>query len=286
MEETKMKNKMMNALSELGFTGEETIAVKNGVKRPAIRVIIPNMNVSPIIYCDEPLETFDKEEFKKNILDAVKNVQKQAEVYDVGEKLQDKDFLKENLFVRVMNKDKKENLTEELVFDIPNTDWIGVCSVHCSVSSDNGTATPKKEFLSNILCMEDEAIVRLAIDNSRNEICVRPMSEVIAELIGDDFSAPTPDKPMYVATNKSEVYGIGGILKTDFLKEVSKRFFDGKDFILFPSSVHECIFVPAEGMTKEYATETVLFGNATCEPDIILDDKAYIVKNGEIFRFE
>lgn len=56
-----------------------------------------------------------------------------------------------------------------------------------------------------------------------------------------------PDLPgprMYVFTNRQQMYGAAGILDKKMLKE----FAGGKDYYILPSSVHETIFVPAEGV--------------------------------------
>ena len=49
---------------------------------------------------------------------------------------------------------------------------------------------------------------------------------------------------MYVLTNKEKVFGAAELLDSGTLKEIGCRL--GGDYVVLPSSVHECIIIPAE----------------------------------------
>ena len=81
--------------------------------------------------------------------------------------------------------------------------------------------------------------------------------------------------PMFVATNNKKVNGAGVILYEGLLKTFAKKI--GSDFYILPSSIHEVIFVPANGdMDVRYLIQMVKEVNATeVSPSEVLSDNVY-----------
>ena len=82
--------------------------------------------------------------------------------------------------------------------------------------------------------------------------------------------------PMFVATNSKKVNGAGVILYDGLLRTFAEKI--GGDFYILPSSVHEVIFVPANGdMDARYLIQMVKEVNATeVAPDEVLSDNVYM----------
>ena len=82
--------------------------------------------------------------------------------------------------------------------------------------------------------------------------------------------------PMYVLTNQKKTFGAICIRYPGMLKELSEKF--GGDFYILPSSVHECILVPAdETVSRDILKEMVTDINQTqVEPQEILANQAYL----------
>ena len=82
--------------------------------------------------------------------------------------------------------------------------------------------------------------------------------------------------PMFVATNIKKVNGAGVILYDGLLRTFAEKI--GGDFYILPSSVHEVIFVPANGdMDARYLIQMVKEVNATeVAPDEVLSDNVYM----------
>lgn len=81
------------------------------------------------------------------------------------------------------------------------------------------------------------------------------MEEVFKEMIGsggeevlEDFSGTYP--PMYVLTNKRRLNGAVEILDARVLRRCADVF--GKDFIVIPSSIHECLLVPVSEEINDF----------------------------------
>ena len=110
------------------------------------------------------------------------------------------------------------------------------------------------------------------------------MGEILREcfLNADVDVAKTEDEaeyrifPMYVLTNQKKTFGAICIRYPGMLKELSEKF--GGDFYILPSSVHECILVPAdETVSRDMLKEMVTDINQTqVEPQEILANQAYL----------
>ena len=81
------------------------------------------------------------------------------------------------------------------------------------------------------------------------------MEEVFKEMIGsgseevlEDLSGTYP--PMYVLTNKRRLNGAVEILDAKVLRRCADVF--EKDFIVIPSSIHECLLVPVSEEIKDF----------------------------------
>lgn len=84
-----------------------------------------------------------------------------------------------------------------------------------------------------------------------------------------------PDIPMRVLTNSTRRYGAACVLYPGVLEIVAERM--GGDFYVFPSSIHEVILMPCDGMvTEEYMKTMISDINSTqVDPEEVLSNSLY-----------
>ena len=111
----------------------------------------------------------------------------------------------------------------------------------------------------------------------------RSMEEVIQELFGDDEEEEDEDAkvPMHILTNRDKVFGAAAILYPQVLWSVSQTLQD--DLYILPSSIHECIVVPASvDCTREDLEAIVKDINQTQVPEEeVLSNHVYIYRKDE-----
>ena len=71
------------------------------------------------------------------------------------------------------------------------------------------------------------------------------MADILSGLMCDLPDDSTSEIPMYVLNNSEWMYGASVILYEGVLQEVSEQI--GGDFWVIPSSIHECLCIPANG---------------------------------------
>ena len=82
----------------------------------------------------------------------------------------------------------------------------------------------------------------------REQVSIKNMTEVLAEMMGPEFGdmlneMPMGDGPaMYVATNDSKVNGASVMMYPGFMEEAAEK--TGGNFFVLPSSTHEILLIP------------------------------------------
>lgn len=110
--------------------------------------------------------------------------------------------------------------------------------------------------LAKTLEITEEELCERAKANgiSKQKWCVEDLGDLLCEMkdlggfTDDDVETVAGGDPqILVLTNKYTVNGAAVLLQDLILKRVSKMF-GGKDFLIIPSSIHEVLAVPAEGI--------------------------------------
>lgn len=105
---------------------------------------------------------------------------------------------------------------------------------------------------------------------------LRPIYEVLAAMMGKDPEEISPDEPMMlVATTQDDFMGASVIQYPGFLEQAAERI--GKDFFILPSSIHEVLLVPDDGILDfhELAEMVQSINEAQVTPAERLSDNVY-----------
>ena len=105
----------------------------------------------------------------------------------------------------------------------------------------------------------------------------KAMGELIAEAFEDSVSPEDEEQalPMYVLTNSERHLGAVNILYDSILSSIGERIQDS--FFILPSSVHECIIVPAEVRASKTDLESMVceINRTQVLPEEVLSDTVY-----------
>ena len=117
-------------------------------------------------------------------------------------------------------------------------------------------------------------------DARRNFMKKKPQTKKLTDVIrtlAPSFYLEDFDVPMYIITNETMVYGASAILNNLFMQELVSKI--GDDIIVIPSSIHECIVIPAKGISEDSVNEIIQEVNCTnVEPEERLSDHMYLYK--------
>lgn len=263
--------KVCNALQEiLGADYEiemREVTKNNGVLLHGIVISGKDSNVSPAIYIDELYD--DHEEgrpFGDIIYDILRVYKHHAREIDM-----DMEFFTqfERAKSRVLYKLIHRESNVELLKEIPFIKWndlalvfyyslederfgkasILIRNAHLAMWGIDKTVL-YENARTNMLRLKPEELlpikelIREFIDRSESR-----MQEGKMQMSGDHKAAIEADSMIYVLSNRDRLFGAAAILYAESLKLLTKRL--NKNLIILPSSVHEVLLVPDDGMKEK-----------------------------------
>lgn len=241
-------------------------------------------DAAPVVYYENISEYWESNE------DIIKYLESVFERHKIGhiniEKCCTREYILSHVRPRLVSAENLPMVQEQGVIYQEFLDMLILYYIEIDeVSDDEGfaSATLKHAMLkqAGIILQELE---EFATKNLRDDYQIISLENLIFKFMGEDWEDEETEEgmPMWVITNKRQMQGAATILSTEILADISKKF-DNETFVVIPSSVHECIAVPAEQINLEELRKTIYEVNRTqLEIDDILTDSVYLYEDGEV----
>lgn len=233
------RENIIAALRERDYNAFPNDVIKNGVTLQGI-TIRNESNIAPNIYIDKLIEAFDN---LNDIVEHIINTYESNKSIDINiSNLTNHDWILKHLYI-ALQKSSDEAL-------IKRTCELDGIEQFLYIRGDNNSDTWSVKLNAGIMQAANLAIDEVweaAKNNtfSIGETVIQNMAEVLAEMCGcpdfeEDFSFPK----MYVITNSSKTKGSVQVLDKDAIRNYFPD--NVHRLICIPSSIHECILVPAD----------------------------------------
>lgn len=262
---------------------------KNNVNKEAYRLIPKTQKTcSPVAYCENFENCSDNTEIAKELIN-IWNKGKSYEIPDI-EELGSREFILKNVYPKVVANTNNELIDgQHLVFK----EFLDMFVIYyVNIGADNeGTASynVQEKMIANA-GIDMEELHSQAIKNLEKEVSIKDMQDIIMNIIGItdesefDFSQAPEENQMLVLSKKDSIYGASVILCASVLEKLDS-FWNG-EFVILPSSVHECISVRSDGFTLQEMKEMVMEINDTeVSPEDRLTDSVYVYRDGKLTKF-
>ena len=289
-------NKMKRNVEEINrilkdeeFYIEYNEVQKNNVNKEAYRLIPKTQKTcSPVAYCENFENCSDNTEIAKELIN-IWNKGKSYEIPDI-EELGSREFILKNVYPKVVANTNNELIDgQHLVFK----EFLDMFVIYyVNIGADNeGTASynVQEKMIANA-GIDMKELHSQAIKNLEKEVSIKDMQDIIMNIIGItdesefDFSQVPEENQMLVLSKKDSMYGASVILCASVLEKLDS-FWNG-EFVILPSSVHECISVRSDGFTLQEMKEMVMEINDTeVSPEDRLTDSVYVYRDGKLTKF-
>lgn len=252
MNKEAMKQQILEALSKkLGDEYSILIreVLKTNIKLDGLTILKMGDNVSPTVYLEPFYEKLENGEQLDVIADEISRLYfcSRIEVLDFDiSPIQDFNFVKERLFVQIVNR----HYNKELLSTIPHMPFLDDFAVTARclldlIDEGNSSFLIEDKHLK-IWGMGKEELLAIAVQNTRKMfgVDVKGMATVLKENcpdFGEDDEANIPDLPLWVMTNKRKFLGAATVLFDDILRDFANVY--GNFYVIF-SSVHEVLLLP------------------------------------------
>ena len=271
------------------------VTKNNNLVLTGISIRSREVNLAPTIYMDGYYNDYKN---GRPMMEIIAEVESTYDTYKVEQdfdvnSITDFNHVQDKICYKLVNRDKNK----ELLSDAPYLPFHDLAVIFYVVVSEDrvgtGTVTVHNHLMEMWGNPDIKELYRIAKNNTQRRYKgrVSNMMEIMGEIISHSADNVDPDvvdaffemdsvyednmMPMFVATNIKKVNGAGVILYDGLLRTFAEKI--GGDFYILPSSVHEVIFVPANGdMDARYLIQMVKEVNATeVAPDEVLSDNVY-----------
>lgn len=263
----------------------------NGVVLRGVTVIFKDTKACPTVYIDDFFASYNAGEPFESICERIKEILLNSRIeldFELSD-IENYENVKEKLLVKLINTDKNK----ELLKDLPNVNFLDLSAVFYILVNDedyrygsilvhnslferfnvsldkmfeDAKANLNKLLVNEIVCLED---LVLEIFKERNVTDERLKEEIL------DRKASGETSLMYVLSNKRRTFGAAAMLDERLLQSFSDKI--DTDFYILPSSIHELILVPDNGMTDpdELRSMVETVNETEVLPADVLSDKVY-----------
>ncbi|MBE6914041.1 MAG: hypothetical protein E7472_03775 [Ruminococcaceae bacterium] len=275
---------IIEELRNRGYDAQENDIYKNGdVKLEAI-IIKTEERITPTLYVESIIANAATVKEAADIAEQIYQQHKTTTI-DVNQ-LTNPDFIREHVRVGI---EKASEHTNALFRPCEHYDGLIQYLYMTAKTSDKDSwsvrISPELAATANL---DIDKLWEIAIERTNADVTIASMAKIMEDIIGMEFDE-TDDTmfpqlfPMYVITNSAKIKGASAILNHKRLADFAAEH-HVKKLIILPSSIHECILIPAfeEEIHIEDLDEMVRSVNAEqVLPEERLFDRALVLNFDE-----
>lgn len=260
-----------------------TVTKNNNLKLDALTILEPGRHIAPTIYLNPYYQslisgalTFDQ--ILTEILSVHRNYMPSIPIHP--DFFSDFNKVKDHIAYKLIHYQRNQELLKEIPH-IPYLD-LGICFFCAAQTGPNSQATIliRNEHLA-MWGIEETTLFEIARTNTPRlfPYTLTSMKSYMENLgepsLRDMVRKASFSIPMYILTNKHNLFGASCILYDKLLPQISREF--NSSFYLLPSSLHEMILVPSENSHElDFFSAMVQDVNQNhVDPVDVLSDHAY-----------
>lgn len=252
------------------------VTKNNGLTLSGLTIKTQESNLAPTIYLNGMFEQHLNGMPMGTIINEIIKVYEQHRVHEDFDvrAITDYEAVRNKICFKLVNRERNEQLLSTVPYIEFNDLAVVFFIVLSSDSTGNATVTIKNDMLNIWGITDTKELFDIAKGNTQRMFhgCVHSMFDVLMDIVESNPDRVDSDifdmnvfedsvAPMFVATNTQKLQGSAVMLYDNLLETFAEKI--GGSFFILPSSVHELIFVPCNGMDSDYLIEMVKSVNAT-----------------------
>lgn len=262
------------------------VTKNNGVKMDGITIRREGSIVSPCIYLKEYYREYRRGVDMKQIIDHIAGFYYANAPENVSfEDILNADSVREHLVCRIVNTERNRPLLQEC----PHIPYLNLSLLFYIQMDESplgaGAVVLHRDYLKDWNLTEEE-LLPLAMENTTRLMPAdfMTMDQLLRELRGEERSVSDNEEvldskeqmPLFVLTNTRKMYGAVWMADPMVLKGIAEIL--ESDYYLLPSSVHECMVIPAGARddVKSLARMVEDINLTAVAPEEILADSVYL----------
>lgn len=256
----------------------ENVTKNNSLSLTGLVIQHKGSNISPTIYIDEFLDSYEEGISIDLIAEQIIKIYKEHKVstaFDASE-ISDYEKAKNRIIFQLINTERNADLLKTIP-SVGFLDFSIIFKIYFGSSPMGCITTTITNALLDLWNVSADAVYEVALRNTPvlQEYSLKDMQTVIMDITGINVNKKD-EKPdaMYVLTNKQSCCGCGCILYPHVLEDFAEQM--GSDFYILPSSKHEVILLLA-GMEDPHSLIQIVreVNRTQVEQEDFLSDNVY-----------
>lgn len=265
------RNEIIAEINNRGFVAEATTAIKNGIVKDGITIKKSVADkVAATFYTSDYVN--DDSRTVEDIADEMLAIYNRCDMNFDLSMFSDRDYILSHIRIGLQAKGHEDIVKRESEFEGLET-YLFIVG---SRENENFSVKLKKEMLENANIAFNIAW-SMAEKNNHEETTIQPLFSLVSNLLGAD--AVTDElAPIYVVSNKSSFRGASNITDRKAIKQLADNI-GVHEFVILPSSIHECILVPKTEDTDLKVLENMVneVNSTVVSPEDKLIDRVYSI---------
>lgn len=217
----------------------------------AISIKFKNSNLAPCVYVADLYSHYEESEIGVNKLaeEVINFLNHDKPKFNINiEKLLKTPDINEHLYLKLINPDNFNSEEPCTTMNFLNLIAVPRCTV--DINGERGSILINKNIQESLLNLSDDELIDIAYNNSRKvNYNVKSMHDILSiSGLEDIDDINIFDNEMYILSNTSCVAGAVAIMFPEVLKDIRNTTFNGNNFFIIPSSIHEVILLKDNGI--------------------------------------
>ena len=256
------------------------ITRNNGVELQGLAVLEDGQKISPLIYLEDFYRDYREGRSLTEIVDGI------LRIYDRSRRTAGIDYefytKYENVEPRIVCKLVNYERNRKLLHKIPHIRCLDLALVFYYALEDEMLCGGTILIHNSHLDMWKVTLRRICETARRNTLRLFPYEfQGIQKLLEEEYQEPDLHSgdheafPMYVLSNKEKRFGAVNMLYDTILSAIGRELDD--DFYVLPSSIHECIIIPAAAGTSAEELKSMVWeiNRTQVQSEEVLSDQVY-----------
>ena len=251
----------------------------NNMVLTGIVVMKKGSSIAPTVYIEDLYEQTGNNisATAERVVEALKKQSTDDISLISSQPITDSEYIRDNAYVVLVNAEKNKSMIQNTVCE-EFLDLLVVVRVRINSSA---SYVLKKDLCEKVGIKESE-ILQIAKQNMKGSFEGTEPADMMRRLFGEDIA---DNVGIMVCTNKEGIHGAVFMLYPDLLEGIAAQKND--DLYILPSSIHECLAVPAEGQDpSELAKIVYAVNREQVAPEEFLSDSVYCYnrEDGQIYK--
>lgn len=270
-----VKDRFFEKLGRQTVIRTGTVEKINGIILDSLSVMENGVNISPALYMNGFFEEYEDGEPFDEVFERIWGIYcryRKSSCADVSF-LHDYSKVKGHIVRRIVSTGKNVHLLE----NVPHRDFLDLSLIYYCFTEcrEYGSASVLiKNDLMRMWQVTPEQLDEQAAQNMKKLLpwefmSMKQMIEGFDEADEEDFV------PLYVLSNVKRCFGAAWMADEEVLRSIAGMI--QKDYYILPSSVHECLILPAQADTDRESLRDMVreINQSEVEPEEVLSDNVY-----------